>query len=119
MGIGPSEFIIQHLLAKEHLRVCWESPNGDNCERCLRCVRTMVVLEVIDKLENSRSFPWKQLDLATVRRLYLGREWSHFKNLIRYRRGKSREDVAAAIGTAVERTARINRWMLFGFFGLV
>lgn len=112
--IEKTEFIGQYPVALDHLRVCWESPNGDNCGQCLKCLRTMIVLEVNGKLERSPTFLSKQLDLATIRRQYLGREWRYYKNLIPYLQGKGRNDIAAAIQSAFDRTARLDRWMLFG-----
>lgn len=112
--IEKTEFVSRYPVALDHLRVCWESPSGDNCGQCLKCLRTMIVLEVIGKLESCPSFPSRQLDLAVIRRLYLGWEWRYFKNLIPYLRGKGRDDIADAIQAAFRRTARLNQWMFFG-----
>ncbi len=112
--IPKTEYISQYQVALDHLRVCWESPRGDNCGHCLKCLRTMVVLEVIDKLRLSRTFPAKVVDVDLIRRQYLGREWRYFRYLIPYTQSHGRQDIAEAILGAFERTARLNRWMLFG-----
>ncbi len=112
--IQKTEYISRHPVALDHLRVCWESPKGDNCGRCLKCLRTMVALEVIGELEHCRAFPSQRLDLESIRRLHLGREWRYFRNLLQYARANGRPDIAGAIEQAFDRTARIDRWMLFG-----
>jgi len=112
--IQKTEFISRYPVALDHLRVCWESPKGGNCGRCLKCLRTMVALEVRGELEHCHAFPSRQLEMDMIRRMYLGREWRYFRNLLPYARANGRQDIAGAIQEAFDRTDRINRWMLFG-----
>lgn len=112
--IPKTEYISQHQVALNHLRVCWESPRGDNCGHCLKCLRTMIVLELIDKLRLCRTFLDKVLNLGLVRRQYLGREWRYFQHMIPYAHAHGRQDIVDGIQAAFDRTAILNRWMLFG-----
>lgn len=53
-----TDLIASNQYALDHLRVCVNNEGGNyNCCSCFKCIRTMVTLEIIDKRENSLSFP--------------------------------------------------------------
>ncbi|MGA9531478.1 MAG: hypothetical protein WBR18_02070, partial [Anaerolineales bacterium] len=72
--IAKTAFISNFRVALENLRVCWESPYGDNCGRCSKCLRTMATLEVLDKLADCPVFPDRAQLARRISRLYLGHE---------------------------------------------
>lgn len=65
-----TEEISRSDVALQHLRVCWQNPDGAyNCGRCPKCLRTMIALRVCGALERCVTLP-DELDLAAVRKLH-------------------------------------------------
>lgn len=60
-----------HSLVRQHLRVCWQNPDGAyNCGRCVKCFRTMIALAASNHLHAQETLP-RSLDLHRVERLDL------------------------------------------------
>jgi hypothetical protein len=112
--IDKTKYISEYPIARENLRVCWESPSGRNCGHCLKCLRTMIALELSGKLADCIAFPSQHIDFTLLRHQYIGREKEYFNQLIIFARRQGREDLAQAIEAAIARTARMDRLVLFG-----
>lgn len=50
--------LTEHEITYDHLRVCWENPNGlQNCGKCYKCTSIMMHLDSVGGLENYATFP--------------------------------------------------------------
>ncbi|MFN4003036.1 hypothetical protein [Microcella sp.] len=54
---GKIARIAHEPLVHEHLRVCWEQFDMDNCGRCIKCSRTRLLFEAVDVGHLLRTFP--------------------------------------------------------------
>jgi hypothetical protein len=64
--VGKTRVIAECAAALEHLRVCFENPEGGyNCGRCEKCYRTMATLRLCGALERCPAFD-VPLDLARM-----------------------------------------------------
>lgn len=60
-----------HPLVRQHLRVCWQNPEGVyNCGRCTKCVRTIIALAACNHLASQEALP-RMVDPQLVERLDL------------------------------------------------
>jgi len=93
--------------ALAHLRVCWSSPDGGNCGRCEKCLLSMLMMEVVAGLERCPTLP-DRMPPSTVRRLRIDTPWDARR--FRAYLALARPELAAAIETALVRSARASRW---------
>lgn len=54
---GKIARIAHEPLVHEHLRVCWEQFDTENCGRCIKCSRTRLLFEAVDAGHLLRTFP--------------------------------------------------------------
>lgn len=108
------EFISQFPGYLQNLRVCWESESGENCGHCPKCVRTMAVLETLGELRGAATFKVEELDLELLRHQYIGRDRAAFETARGFAMEHGREDVAGAIEAAIQRTEKLNRYLVGG-----
>jgi hypothetical protein len=107
-------FLSNHPVAFDNLWLCYNASSGVNCGRCLKCTTAMLILEVMGKLEHCQSFPGDHLNLDLIRRTYMIRSESLHRIIQAFALERGRADVAEAIETAFQRTARLDRWLLLG-----
>jgi hypothetical protein len=113
--LEKTRVVASDLVARRHLRVCWESPSGDNCGRCLKCLRTMVALELDGTLPQIETFPAGGVDLARLRsNHFLFRDGPYYEDLLGAAERAGRTDIAEAITAAFARTKRLDRLLLLG-----
>jgi hypothetical protein len=96
----------------EHLRVCWENPNGLlNCCRCNDCNFTMIELDVLGVLADIKTFQlpprtsdYRRLHYVTRHEREVGR------SLIEEARQRGRRDIARLVDDGMRRSLRV-RWV--------
>lgn len=100
------EFLAGFDLALRSLRVC-AGDTAENCAACEKCYRNMIILDVLNVLGRSKTFPAKALDLEKVSSIFV-RGWreAFYDDLKRYVTSRGRPDVAKAI----DRSIRRSRW---------
>ena len=111
MRVEKTEYVIRSPVARRHLRVCWRSPKGDNCNACNNCFRTMLALEALGVLDDCAGFDRGALDLARVARIYCRhdfdvRQFSYVRELAQ-RCG--RPDLVHAVDRALHGSQRLGR----------
>lgn len=91
--------------AMNHLRVCWENPDGAfNCGRCAKCVRTQIGLSVAGA--QCTTFPGG-IDVRAVRRMNLrSRDRGYLKTALAAMQasGISHAELRQAVNTAIRRS---------------
>jgi len=65
------EFLSNHQVALENLRVCWKSQSFYNCSMCEKCFRTMVAFDLIGKLNSCSSFDIENYDNKKLSKIYI------------------------------------------------
>ena len=91
--------------AMNHLRVCWENPDGAfNCGRCAKCVRTQIGLSVAGA--QCTTFPGG-IDVRAVRRMNLrSRDRGYLRTALAAMQasGISDAELTQAVNTAIRRS---------------
>ncbi len=100
-------FLAHQPATYDHLRVCWEKPNGlQNCGQCSKCLQVMMYLEHEDKLQHYTSFP-KEIDLALVKKAKISKNDPFFfgfvRSFIQKLKAKEKHELAHAIEVSLER----------------
>ncbi|MEO5580481.1 MAG: hypothetical protein ABIR58_07460 [Gemmatimonadaceae bacterium] len=93
-------------LALEFLRVCYESPNEDNCGRCSKCVRTMVALDLFGALSDCKTLPHPSDLIDRVARIDCSSfaDFRELEDLRRVAESMKRLDVVIALDRSIWRT---------------
>lgn len=115
MRVQKTEYVVRSPVARAHLRVCWLSPDGDNCGRCNNCYRTMLTLESLGVLDACTTFDRRTLDLRRAARIFCRhdydvRQFGYVRDLA-LREGC--HDVAAAVERALADSESLRRRIAF------
>ncbi len=106
-------FLAGHDLALQHLRVCYENPNGaSNCGHCRKCLLTMCNLVAVGALSRCPTFP-EPLDPERVKSAQLASESTRVlwrQNLHALERSNPDLPLVKAIRHALRRATRGARW---------
>jgi len=99
-------FLAHQPATYDHLRVCWEKPNGlQNCGQCAKCLQVMMYLEHEDKLQHYTSFP-KTIDLELVKKTKISEKDLFFlgfvREFIQKLKNKGKHELAEAIEISLE-----------------
>jgi hypothetical protein len=100
------EFLANFDVALRSLRVC-SRDTSENCGACEKCYRNMIILDALNLLGRSTTFPAKTLDLEKVSCIFV-RGWRDvfYDDLRRFVISRGRPDIARAI----DRSIRRSRW---------
>lgn len=106
-------------VARDTLRVCYESGREDNCMACAKCIRTAIVLEALGGLEQWRTFGGRPMTAARAARATIAVpiERYYWRELPAFCRQHGREDLARAAERVLMRARRLDpfrplvRWL--------
>ena len=70
MRAEKTEYVSRSAIAMRHLRICWKSTTGDNCEQCNNCYRTMLALDALGVLDECTTFDRASLDMERAAHVY-------------------------------------------------
>lgn len=109
VGIAGSE------VAREVLRVCYQSGHEDNCMRCAKCLRTAVALEALGGLEHWPTFGGRPLTAERAARTTIAQpiERYYWEELPPLCREHGREDLARAAEKVLARARRLDPFRPF------
>ncbi|AHG88414.1 hypothetical protein J421_0877 [Gemmatirosa kalamazoonensis] len=111
MRVEKTEYVARSPIALRHLRVCYQSPTGDNCGRCNGCYRTMLALEALGALDACATFDRAWLDLDQAGRIYCRRDFDvrQFGYVRDLARRCGRPDIEAAMDRSLRDSEKLTR----------
>lgn len=94
------EYVVRSAIALRHLRTCWQSPTGDNCQRCNGCYRTMLALDALGALDECATFDRAALDMRHAAHIYCRHDYDFrlFAQVRELAQQVGRYDIADAVG---------------------
>ena len=96
--------------ALQNLRVCYAAGRHNNCSRCPKCLFTMVTIDALGLADRAASFDWSAYKMESIAWLLLDDlQVGRARNLIEAARCTYRNELAAALQTAIDRSVRISK----------
>ena len=111
--VEKTEFIAKSKVARQSLRVCWESHTDKNCQSCNKCYRTMMTLMLFGALKGCATFDESNLEMTKIRRIYSkdDNDRSLLREVQTLALRKGRADIARAIERSFRYSKRLDLYL--------
>jgi hypothetical protein len=93
------EYVVKSAIVLRHLRTCWKSHTGDNCQDCNGCYRTLLTLDALGVLDDCATFDRASLDMRRAAHVYCRHDYDFrlFAQVRDLALRVDRSDIASAV----------------------